>query len=365
MTTLTQSPSSDCTPHCVLCESTHLTPLKYHDAKTQQPLSIALCETCGLVQQTPMPTATELLAYYSHHYRVDYMAAYQPKPKHIYRAGSAALTRLQFLQKNAIPNTGRLMDIGAGGGEFVYMASKMGWDAHGIEPNIGYAEYAANTYGTHQRCQIQTAQIADLEGRYHLMTIFHVLEHLPNPRQAIAQMAQHIEDNGHLFIEVPWIEAQDASPHNIFFKAHLTYFSADTLRACVEPWFEIVAVDTHSNLRLLCRKRSIDLNHPAVLINPATYLPSQASIQHTQQRLAQKGWLEYLTQGGGWKKPFKRIHQYLYEHHLKHHDALTILNQLLDRATIQHKVQPSRTQHSAPSTSSQLHHKSRRALKSM
>jgi hypothetical protein len=45
----------------------------------------------------------------------------------------------------------------------------------------------------------------------------------------------------------------------------------------------------------------------------ATLLPSEPDLQNLKKRLRQKGWLEYLTIGGGWKKPFKKLSNALVE----------------------------------------------------
>ncbi|WP_211826756.1 hypothetical protein [Kistimonas asteriae] len=111
---------------CQHCGHNRLSPVAHKDAKTGEPLTVALCEQCGLVQQTPLPTAEALTAYYAHHYRVDYKQAYTPKPRHVYRAGKTALQRVEFLMAAGCAG-GELLDIGAGGGEFVYLSSRAGF----------------------------------------------------------------------------------------------------------------------------------------------------------------------------------------------------------------------------------------------
>ena len=212
---------------CVLCSGSSLSEVSSIDAKTSEPLRVCVCEACGMVQQDPIPTEDELQIYYSHNYRIDYKQAYSPRPKHVLRAGNNALGRLAFLRQAGI-SSGSLLDVGAGGGEFVYLAGKAGFDARGVEPNIGYSEYAQVEYGS----QIQTGQLSDVDGCVDLITMFHVLEHLPSPLAAFERLYEHCADAGHVFIEVPWIETPRASPHNIFFRAHLHYFGVATLAAC-------------------------------------------------------------------------------------------------------------------------------------
>lgn len=306
---------------CLLCHSPLRRVLASVDAKTRQPLTVQLCETCGLVQQTPMPSEEELRVYYSHHYRQDYKQTYSPKPKYVLRAGLAAKSRFEFLRR-VIPAdffSGRpkMLDIGAGGGEVVYLANKIGLDARGIEPNQGYSEFARDNYGI----TVETKHLDQLaDEKFDLITLFHVLEHMPNPVKVMQRLAELLNPNGFLMIEVPNIEQADASPANIFFKAHLYYLSASTLKAIASPYFDPVFVEDSGNLRMLLRKRAQ---------TKAMQLPSAAEVAKTKTRLTQKGWLEYLGKGGGWAKPFRRITQAFRESRIKGMQPRAILDLVL------------------------------------
>ena len=94
------------------------------------------------------------------------------------------------------------------------------------------------------------------------------------------------------------IEQADASPANIYFKAHLFYLSAATLTAFGSKYFDPIAIDAKGNLKVLFKKK---LNQADLI------LPDHDSVSNSIARLKEKGWLEYLTIGGGWKKPFARL----------------------------------------------------------
>ena len=265
-----------------------------------------MCERCGLVQQVPMPTADSLQEYYSHHYRSDYKKAYTPRLKHVFRAGRAASERISFIQahfkERSIPCEGmKLLDVGAGGGEVVYAARQAGFHACGVEPNLGYSEFARANYGV----MVTTGNVDSLATeRFDIVTLFHVLEHIPNPDSFLERLHRVIEKNGYLYIEVPNIEQADASPHNIFFRAHVTYFSLSTLLAITSRGFSVVRSFTEGNIRVLLRRKDAW---------SSVELPVPAAVMYTRQRLAEKGWVEYLLVGGGLLKPFRRIRRYLTE----------------------------------------------------
>jgi 2-polyprenyl-3-methyl-5-hydroxy-6-metoxy-1,4-benzoquinol methylase len=282
---------------CKLCGADEAEFFDHKDAKSRDILSIAFCQSCGLVQQAEIPSDEALKIYYSHNYRTDYKNTYKPKLKYVFRAGNAALNRLKLLQRVIPkPESKSLIDIGAGGGEFVYLAQKSGFMARGIEPNQGYSEYAREQYDA----RVDTLMLDALENASaDVVTLFHVYEHMAKPLETMRKISEILTKDGYLFVEVPNILQADASPHNIFFKAHLYYYSRYTLEAAAAPFFDIVSVEGGGNLRMLFRKKTKSLD--AGISNNLT------AVAHTKQRLQEKGWIEYLFMGGGWKKPFKKV----------------------------------------------------------
>ncbi|CAM3811140.1 class I SAM-dependent methyltransferase [Parendozoicomonas haliclonae] len=300
---------------CQFCHHPAFTPVSSKDAKTGQPLPVGMCDGCGLVQVINMPSEEELNSYYREDYRQDYKGVITPRAEHVFRAGNIALERLDLLSRADLWS-GRLLDVGAGGGEFTYLASRMGYTATGVEPNKGYSGYAKETYG----CDIRTGYLQDIKGRYDIITLFHVLEHLRDPVAAFAHLHSLLNPQGHLLVEVPWIETKDASPNNIFFRAHLYYFSIETLKAAASRHFECVQIDTRANLKILFRSRRV----PAMLT-----LPDSQSVSALRMRLNSKGWMEYLFAGGGLIKPLRKQIQRFQERKVRGLHARSILDRLL------------------------------------
>ena len=292
---------------CRLCNSAFTSRWTAKDAKSGEALEMGLCGGCGLVQQVCLPSDEALKIYYSHNYREDYKSTHKPKLKYVHRAGHVAKDRLDFIERAGIQAPSkRLLDVGAGGGEFCFMAAKAGFSVRGIEPHHGYSEFAREHYDV----EVQTNGIAELQAQQaDVVTLFHVFEHLAHPREVVAKVWSVLSDHGHLVIEVPNIHQSDASPHNIYFKAHLFYYSRYSLMAAVSPYFELIWLEDDGNLMAAFRKRA----HPL----PEMRLPTGAQIGRTQDRLNKKGWMEYLFVGGGLRKPFKRLAKVVEEALLK------------------------------------------------
>ncbi len=282
---------------CHLCASTHLRLFSQPDAKSRQVLSLALCRDCSLVQQSSLPDQAELHEYYSRNYRQDYKQSVVPTPYRVHRAGRVALERLNRLLPHLNAHHHTLCDVGAGGGELVYLACQVGLQARGLEPHEGYSEFARKQYDV----AVETGGIDGLSpASADVVTLFHVLEHLPDPLQAMAQIHQGLGPGGLLVIEVPNILQWDASPANIYFGAHLFYFNRHTLLALASAHFEPVSVVDEGNLWVVLRRR----DHVV-----APQWPRASEVNLAIERFDQKGWWSYLTRGQGWRKPWKRLRQ--------------------------------------------------------
>ncbi len=305
------------TPTCQLCNSTKLHTHLQNDAKSKSPLAISFCSDCSLVQQQEIPSDEDLKIYYSHNYRQDYKSTYSPKPKYVRRAGMTALDRIRFLESHIQLSNQVLLDIGAGGGEFVYMAQKRGLQSKGIEPNLGYSTFSKEQYGV----EVKTSMLSDVQdSSADIVTLFHVYEHMAKPLEVMKKLYSSIKDGGYLFIEVPNILQADASPHNIYFKAHLFYYSKFTLACAASQYFDVVKVEDKGNLKVLFKKKVQSSEY----ISPVQ--PEQ--IEFSQNRIKQKGWLEYLFNGKGLLKPFFRIERVVTELFIKQSNPKEILDSL-------------------------------------
>ncbi len=213
---------------CPLCSGREGTLIETRD-RHGAPLPVTCCRGCGLAYVDPIPTQDELARFYAQRYRQEYKQAVTPRIKHIYRAGRVAIDRFRNVALLASPGT-RVLECGAGGGEFSYLLTSRGYRLTGIEPNDGYREYAKSEYGVDLRSgTLDDASFA--EGEFDLITIFHVLEHLRDPRDGLARLARWLRPNGHLYVEVPNALTSVSSPANLYHRAHLYYFAAQPLMA--------------------------------------------------------------------------------------------------------------------------------------
>ncbi len=128
-----------------------------------------------------------------------------------------------------------LLDIGAGTGDFLLVAKNNGWSVNGIEPNAKASAKAKEKGVT----TISNIESLPLTKRYHVITLWHVLEHLPDLENQIKKIISLLEDEGTLIIAVPNFKSYDAKYYNNFWAAydvprHLWHFSRNSIKMLFE-----------------------------------------------------------------------------------------------------------------------------------
>jgi SAM-dependent methyltransferase len=111
-----------------------------------------------------------------------------------------ARERLALLGELVSPPA-RVLDAGAGRGRFVAAARAAGYDAFGVEPSARGASAAASLGVPVQRASIEAAEIE--ERSLDAITLWHVLEHLDSPAEAIEASARWLRPGGALLVGVP------------------------------------------------------------------------------------------------------------------------------------------------------------------
>ncbi len=100
------------------------------------------------------------------------------------------------------PQQEALLDIGCGAGTFVKQALRAGFDAQGLEQAeeavaIAQDEAPGRIFGG------EVQQLFERGERFDILTLFHALEHMPNPFRLLRTLRRLLRPPGHLFVQVP------------------------------------------------------------------------------------------------------------------------------------------------------------------
>ena len=179
---------------CRICgsrsESLHLAARGYR---------IVQCVDCGLWYVNPQPTPEELSRFYASYDDGDQWRA---REKEFNRGVRKAI--LRFAQ------SGMLLDVGCGSGDFLSCMREAGFAVRGIEPSETGGTYARHTLGI----EIFSGMVEDYlsapnREAFNIVTLLNVLEHLTDPCGTLLQLKNLMEQNALLVVVVP-----DARFHN-------------------------------------------------------------------------------------------------------------------------------------------------------
>ena len=129
-----------------------------------------------------------------------------------------------------------LLDVGCGTGDFLQIALKNNWNVSGIEPNPD-ARKIANSKTNNSVFEID--QLLKFKpNSFDVITLWHVLEHLPNLDNHLSVFKQLLKANGTLIIAVPNFKSFDALYYKNFWAAfdvprHLWHFSQQSITKLV------------------------------------------------------------------------------------------------------------------------------------
>jgi len=204
---------------------------------TGEPFQLVKCCTCGFVFLNPRPEASDLTRYYlSEDYHSHTSAGFSPIQL-IYRLVRKMNIRHKFKIVNRAVWGNTILDIGCGTGDLLAHFKRHRWKTFGVEPN----EKARNHANEKNRVEVKyTLDDWNFQpDTLDVITLWHVLEHIPDARALMIRLSHLLHDDGKLFIALPNIASEDARIYKKHWAAydlprHLHHFSPSTFRLFVE-----------------------------------------------------------------------------------------------------------------------------------
>jgi SAM-dependent methyltransferase len=201
------------------------------------------CNSCGFAHVIPIPTEHELTNVYKHDYYLKekpfYLERYLEDKEWWINTYSI---RYELFEK-FLPQTKRtILDIGSGPGLFLLAGKERGWNVKGVEPSAQASKFSREELGLDVEEFLLDSDSAKKIGRYDVVNLSLVLEHIPDPKSMVRLAYSLLSDGGLLSISVPneynpfqqilnkslgfqpwWV----APPH------HINYFNSQTLEGLV------------------------------------------------------------------------------------------------------------------------------------
>ncbi len=221
---------------------------------------IVECRSCHLVYMNPRPHHEAVVENYGDVEDQEYIEEEQGRLE-------TFADSLELVQKYR--RSGQLLDVGCHVGTFLMLAEQAGFDVAGVEPSRWGAEIARTRINGSVHCgAIEDAPLP--EGGYDVITLWDVIEHLPDPALDIRAIHSALRPGGVFVISTMDVESLFARAFGRrwpwYMQMHLVYFSRQTLCEMLRrEGFQITEVSTHvRRVRLTYLASRLDGYAPAV-----------------------------------------------------------------------------------------------------
>jgi len=185
---------------CAICDSVRTTPFMVaRDMFTGEAHRIVRCDGCALIRTERSPSSEAMYVYRG---TADAGARFGRMQ------GVLRMLRRARVRQLAGLRPGRALDVGCGDGSFLAALAQLGWEVCGTELSPSVAATARERLG--ERISTDTMEKTGPDSSFDLITFWHVLEHMDDPRSALNHARRLIKPDGSVIIAVPNIESFQA-----------------------------------------------------------------------------------------------------------------------------------------------------------
>jgi len=185
-------------------------------------------EDYDMLQTYPIPD--DIASYYKSEEYISHTDSNQSVIDKVYKIVRNYTLKGKLKLINSYKTKGKkILDIGAGTGDFLKICKDNSWDVSGVEPSENAREIA-------NKKQINLlVDITEIKNNtFDVITMWHVLEHVINLNEYILSLKKLLKQNGVLIIAVPNYKSYDAIYYNKHWAAfdvprHISHFSQKSI----------------------------------------------------------------------------------------------------------------------------------------
>tara|TARA_R110002073_G_scaffold123234_1_gene266754 strand:- start:46877 stop:47728 length:852 start_codon:yes stop_codon:yes gene_type:complete len=199
---------------------------------SEETYEIMLNEQNQMLVTSPIPSDLEK------YYQSEEYQSHHNSKKSVLNFLYNTVKKRSFKRKKSLFQNGKsdktILDVGAGTGDFLLYCQENKFNVTGIEPSQT-ARKIAQDKGVQLKGKLEDV----LGAKFDVITMWHVLEHVPNLYECIGQLKDLLDEKGKLIIAVPNFKSYDAEHYKEFWAAydvprHLWHFSQKSIHNLFE-----------------------------------------------------------------------------------------------------------------------------------
>lgn len=221
---------------CPVCEGTSFHPLTTAIDYTvsQKTFNIVQCNNCTLAMTSPRPDDASLGLYYQSDQYISHTAKANTIIDRLYLIARKFTLSSKYRIVRRWTTGYDLLDYGAGTADFLGYMHGRGFNVTGIEPST-----EARTIASKRHPDISIQPDLPSAQQFDIITLWHVLEHIPDLSATLQKLRSILAPNGRMFIAVPTLTAWESKYYGAHWAAydvprHLWHFAPGTMKPLLE-----------------------------------------------------------------------------------------------------------------------------------
>jgi len=167
------------------------------------------CSQCKLIVTNPRPENNALSAYYASEQYISHSNTSKGIINKLYKLVRTFTLRSKIRLLKKHKRTGCLLDIGCGAGYFLGACQQYGFVVKGVEPDSRTREASMVQFGIDVTGE-ESLETFDPKS-FDIISMWHVLEHVTEPRKRMDQVHQLLKDDGIAIVALPNPASHDAT----------------------------------------------------------------------------------------------------------------------------------------------------------
>lgn len=201
---------------------------------TQEDFTLSKCDNCNFVFTNPIPE--NISRYYE---TPDYLS-HNTGNNGLLGGLYSTLRNINIKRKYNLVTEycpkGSILDIGCGTGELLSFFNNKKWNTIGIEPNNSAKKFAKNNHGIKVFDEVKLDSL--LPNSFDIISMWHVLEHVPDLHNRLSQISRLLKKGGAIFIALPNLSSPDSLKYKEYWSAldvprHLYHFTQETFKQLI------------------------------------------------------------------------------------------------------------------------------------